>query len=276
MLARSQFRTCHSPNQRTTTQGWEGKKAPQGAFLLADKYRMLNFFPHETIKDHVAVFTGDICNLACVLCEPSFSTRWQYELSTQTKKIFELEHTQDFDFTNYNSVLLTGGEPLLNSATLLILKQLDKKVDVKIHMNGTVLPTNEFLETCTKFEHISFIFSIDSTEEQFEFLRYPATWNQVQDNILTIKNSVSKNVSLGVLTVISILNQNTYSRVGQWVRANMDPLTAWNTQDSNGILCRHSYKDRVQEYVDYLDKLDVKRKSNWRQLFPDANKLLQY
>jgi hypothetical protein len=37
MLARSQFRTCHSPNQRTQlSQGWEGKikKAPKGAFLL--------------------------------------------------------------------------------------------------------------------------------------------------------------------------------------------------------------------------------------------------
>jgi hypothetical protein len=32
-LARSQFRTCHSPNQRTT-QGWEGKKPASAGFSL--------------------------------------------------------------------------------------------------------------------------------------------------------------------------------------------------------------------------------------------------
>ena len=33
MLARLLFKTCHSPNQRTT-QGWEDTKGPQGPFLL--------------------------------------------------------------------------------------------------------------------------------------------------------------------------------------------------------------------------------------------------
>jgi MoaA/NifB/PqqE/SkfB family radical SAM enzyme len=245
--------------------------------LLADKYTMLKFFPHETIPGHVAVFTGDTCNLACVLCEPYFSTRWQYELGQQHSKQISIEpDIEEFDFDSYNSVLFTGGEPILNSSTLQILKKLKSKTHVAIHMNGTVLPSDEFVETCKKFENISFLFSIDDINEQFEFLRYPARWDQVTHNILHLKDCLPKNISIGVLTVVSILNETTHMRVEEWVKTHISPQSAWNTQNSNGILDRFTYQERKQEYVNYLDGLDVKRKSNWRQLFPEAATLLQY
>jgi hypothetical protein len=49
-LVRSQFPTCHSPNQRSQPRDGKDEKAPQGAFLLA-KYLhecMEQFLPEYT------------------------------------------------------------------------------------------------------------------------------------------------------------------------------------------------------------------------------------
>jgi hypothetical protein len=138
------------------------------------------------------------------------------------------------------------------------------------------LPSDEFVETCKKFKFITFLFSVDDTKEQFNFLRYPAHWDQVTHNILYLKDYLPKNICIGFLTVVSILNETTYMRVEEWVKTYISPQAAWCTQNSNGILDRFTYQEHKKEYVNYLDGLDVKRKSNWRQLFPEAAKRLQY
>lgn len=232
---------------------------------------MVKFFPHDTIKGHVAVFIGNICNLACALCGPNASTLWQYELGIKENHQPIIE---DFDFSNYNSVLFTGGEPLLNQSFMKILQKLDNDTQVVIHSNGTLLPSQEQIDQFTKFKNISIIFSIDDIEEQFEFLRYPASWQQVKNNILYLKDSLPKNINIGFLTVVSILNESTHLRVSEWVRQNFPSNVVWNTQEANGLFNRKTYTECVAECVEFLDALDKRRKTNWRNIFPVAVKLL--
>ena len=236
---------------------------------------MLRIDPNSENPRAISVFTGDICNLACVLCDPPASTRWQSEVGQQQKRWRIEPDIDSFDFINIDSILFGGGEPVLNKTTLPILKKVSNDTPVWIHLNGTVLPSEELLKECARFSQVKFSFSIDDIEEQFEFLRYPASWNQVVKNILWLRDNCSPNIRFGFNTVISVLNESTYRRVEEWGRKHMPRRTAYYTNESNGRLNRFTYKETLAEDVAFLDKLDEKRNTDWRQVFPHAAKLLE-
>ena len=221
----------------------------------------------------ISIFTGDICNLACALCEPEASTRWQYEVNFKKPVRTELS-IDSVDFTGATSITFGGGEPILNRSTLPLLKKINNNIAVSMHLNGTVLPSDEILNECAKFENMTFILSIDDIEEQFEFLRYPAKWNTVVDNIHWLINNSPANIKFSVNTLISVLNESTYTRVLNWVKQNMPADTAWHTNESNGILNRFSYQKTIEYDIDYLDRIDKRRGTDWKKTFPAAAKYL--
>ena len=228
----------------------------------------------------ISVYTGDVCNLACTLCDPNASTRWQYELGLQKSIKLEPELSFDgLDFTDAISVTIGGGEPVLNKSTLPLIQRINSNTTVFIHLNGTVLPTQRLLDECTRFNNITFTLSIDDTEDRFEFLRYPAQWNQVVNNIAWLKDNCPDNIRFSINTVISVLNQDTYRDVEQWIETNLPTNRAGKktvcfTNESNGLLNRFNYPGQESFYVNFLDKLDQKRNTNWRKTFPLAVKLL--
>jgi sulfatase maturation enzyme AslB (radical SAM superfamily) len=183
------------------------------------------------------------------------------------------------DFTNAISVTVGGGEPILNKSTLPLIQQINDDTTVTVHLNGTVLPSQELLDECARFNNISFTLSIDDTEERFEFLRYPANWNKVVDNIAWLKNNCPDNIIFSVNTVVSLLNENTYTTVAEWIKKHLPTNRAGKetvcfTNESNGLLNRFTYNGKEEEYVKFLDKLDQQRNTSWRNTFPAAAKLL--
>ena len=76
-----------------------------------------------------------------------------------------------------------------------------------------------------------------------------------------------------------MLNQDTYRDVEQWIETNLPTNRAGKktvcfTNESNGLLNRFNYPGQESFYVNFLDKLDQKRNTNWRKTFPLAVKLL--
>jgi MoaA/NifB/PqqE/SkfB family radical SAM enzyme len=207
----------------------------------------------------ISVYTGDVCNLACTLCEPNASTRWQYELGLQKSVKLEQELSiDDVDFNDAISVTIGGGEPVLNKSTLPLIQKINSGTVLLVHLNGTVLPTQDLLNGCARFNDITFTFSIDDTENRFEFLRYPAKWNCVVDNISWLKDNCPENIKFSVNTVISVLNEGTYTLVEQWVEKNLPTNRAGKetvcfTNESNGLLNRFNYKGSNHRYS-YCDQ----------------------
>ena len=128
---------------------------------------------------------------------------------------------------------------------------------------------------------MQFTFSLDDTEERFEFLRYPAKWDKVVANMFWMKDNCPDNVEFAVNTVISVLNQSTYATVEQWIKNNIPTnkagkLTSCDTNESNGLLNRFKrQKYKGMSEIEFLDKLDARRKTNWRNTFPTAVKILE-
>lgn len=208
------------------------------------------------------VFPGYTCNLACVICGPQFSSKWRLELNAPVIGKVGVS-PNEYDFTGIDTVIIGGGEPLLNKETFELLDILNSDVRVCMHHNGTILPTANFYNQCSKFKKFKILFSIDDTNERFEYIRYPGKWNNVEQNIFKIISDSPDNVAFEFNITVSELNSQSYVNVINWIEQNNINAT-YSVQDSHGYHPSSFAKD-----IQSLDVLDQRRGTNWRDTFPE-------
>ena len=137
---------------------------------------------------------SNLCNFACIYCGPEFSSKWSSELNI----VHDIPtDAQQQDFKNYifenaaqlKHVYLAGGEPLLmkqNLELLQLLKQVNPLVNLRINTNLSKVDTKIFDLICT-FPNVHWTVSIESIEEEYEYIRYGGKWQDFLDNLITIK-----------------------------------------------------------------------------------------
>jgi MoaA/NifB/PqqE/SkfB family radical SAM enzyme len=209
---------------------------------------------------------GAICNLACVTCNHKASTRWQHEMGMPViaGNPKEIDPDMIIEAKQLPSIVIGGGEPVLNFSTKTLLTVLNQDQNVSIHFNGTVLPDKEFLEASKRFRTIYYVFSLDGVAERFEYLRWPGKWNRVVNNIIELVQIAPDNVEFGVNITISQLNKNYYHEVLNWINQSIP-------QNKQGRQTYVSYNQDLGNLTQkYLDNLDKKRNLDWRKLFPLA------
>jgi len=133
----------------------------------------------------------NLCNLACVYCGPEFSSRWSNELGTPTAQpsLAQQNNFKQYIFDHaaqLKHVYLAGGEPLLMKENLELLQKLDPGVHLRINTNLTKTDTRVF-ETICGFENVHWTVSVETLEEEFEYIRYGHRWQDFLDNLQTIK-----------------------------------------------------------------------------------------
>ena len=175
---------------------------------------------------------GNICNLGCRHCDSQVSSGWyrddhvinfsdqSYEQYLERFRITRNSYTND----NPNWAIiktwsknimhwdLYGAEPLLIKP---VLDALQSAVDnnsageqtIHINTNGTVW-RDEFVDLFKQFKSVNLDISVDGINEQFEYLRYPAKFNDVIDIIskyqkLSLNNDTIK---ISVTVTVSIYN----------------------------------------------------------------------
>jgi D-hexose-6-phosphate mutarotase len=142
--------------------------------------------------------------------------------------------------------------------------------------------------------------SIDGTHDRFEYLRWPASWNQVVDNIFTVRQTVPSNVMFYIQECTSNLNLYYFNEVKSWIRDNFDCNRFGDKNDYSTQLAMHPYLDVntiTQEYVDAIEgtemiefispewqenpgkiqrfiseteRFDLLRGQNWKKTFPEV------
>ena len=148
---------------------------------------------------------SNLCNFACVYCNPDFSSRWAIEINDIRKHPDE----QDLEkFKNYifdrapqlKHAYLAGGEPLLmkeNLQLLQILKQTNPGVNLRINTNLSKVDTKIFELVCD-FENVHWTVSVDEMDKEFEYVRYGGTWADFLDNLSKIAQ-LSHKISFNML-----------------------------------------------------------------------------
>ena len=220
-----------------------------------------------------------------------------------TEKFLTLLKTQDL--SNLKYIKFGGGEPFMNDTHLQILRLIPNpnQVTVQYTSNFSIMPSAEVFKEWEKFHLIKWIASIDGIDNQFEFLRWPYRWEKFLEFKKRAFASVPANVMFGVEHTLNPLNILYYDQFENWFNENFslnrlgDPSDL-NLHYANGtlgldktnnrlrqlVIEKYSDKHKVTQllkqvpfssdigFVEYLDKINSWRNTNWRTIFPMVEK----
>lgn len=220
------------------------------------------------------------CNLACQTCGPDASTTWQkYQLEhgDRTQPVDPINRYQEvsdtlknIDLSCLQQVVFCGGETLLGGAHWQVAELLTELADpsqitLSFQTNGTQPISSRYYELCNKFDLVKLHFSLDAVEEQFEYLRWPASWTQVTDNMAEIRDTAPANVMFLVEETVSIFNYVNLSRLETWIANNFSTNREGDVTDhtrhlANGL---YSLENMSNQYVTAM------RETQYGSLIPD-------
>ncbi len=133
---------------------------------------------------------GNVCNLHCVICHPYLSTSWLKkwqkafpEMPQDGKVMTDIKVSDVRDIGNYKHVEFIGGETLKSTSLWEYLETLDKDMSFSLQTNGTVVLTKYQVDLINSFKNFNICFSLDGYGKIFEYIRQPAKWEQVCENV---------------------------------------------------------------------------------------------
>lgn len=175
------------------------------AMLSLPPDRLEAFVNNQSISEFtMRIKFSNLCNLACRSCSPSFSSKYAQVHKLQVPKELNKDIGQDeknwevitnnikqyFDKYPTLNVNLLGGETLIQPGALKLLawlkqQQLCNKINLGITTNLTTVD-RDILDTLLQFKKLHVAASIDSVDNNYEYVRWPAVFDQVADNIDTV------------------------------------------------------------------------------------------
>ena len=176
---------------------------------------------------------GNTCNLACRMCNPRSSSKWQRDWG-------QLDHDDTF-FTplemnkwrginwyknpnikrelekclpSLRQLHFAGGEPLIVPEMLEFLRQCvasghSQQIEVSYNTNLTVLPP-EAKSLWPKFKAVKLLCSIDGIGEVNELIRFPSKWSVIDANLRTLDRSLAEWGITQVLVMCTVQIYNIY------------------------------------------------------------------
>ena len=186
---------------------------------------------------------GTTCNIKCRTCGPESSAQWNKEYWDINKSYNEISTYKDYkgflkkfnDAFDEDSLVwkelennkkdirwidMYGGEPMMMKKQWKFLEQLieddlAKNISLHYNTNGTIWD-DEKHNILKEFKHISIDFSIDGIKDRYEFMRHPAVWEEVIQNMETIKNI--KDFKCQIAHTVSTLNVWYINEIYMWFK----------------------------------------------------------
>jgi len=186
---------------------------------------------------------GTTCNIKCRTCGPESSAQWNKEYWDINKSYNEISTYKDYkgflktfnDAFDEDSLVwkelennkkdirwidMYGGEPMMMKKQwkfleLLIEDDLAKNISLHYNTNGTIWDDEKY-NILKEFKHISIDFSIDGIKDRYEFMRHPAVWEEVIQNMETIKNI--KDFKCQIAHTVSTLNVWYINEIYMWFK----------------------------------------------------------
>jgi organic radical activating enzyme len=142
---------------------------------------------------------GNICNLKCITCGSHSSSRWHdeyleiYGKNFQPVKFYRSDFVDDFVSQAPGIIHLDipGGEPFLSGVAeqkklLNHYVESGQAHDISLHYttNATVFPDSEWWQLWSHFREIDIQLSLDGVGARYEYIRYPASWEDTEHTVL--------------------------------------------------------------------------------------------
>jgi len=226
------------------------------------------------------------CNLACRSCGPGSSTYWRQHLkenklwndtvSSPRNRSQVIDVLSKLDLSNLKQLVFCGGETLLGQEYWHVASWLadnvpnaKQQLTLCFQTNGTQPIHSRNFTIIEKFHLVKLHVSLDGVGNRFEYLRWPAQWNQVTDNILNLRETLPGNVMFVVEETVSIFNLLYQQELKTWIDNNFTQnregdITNHTKHMANGIF---SLQNMSAEYVEFIKKTEHQNliPPNWKE-----------
>jgi len=155
------------------------------------------------------------CNFACVYCDAEFSSVWaQFEGTRDKMTNKAMDETFEFvkkNIKNLKTIYMAGGEPLLIKENIKIIDLiLEEQPDLLLRINTNLSILNKKLyDKVKQLKNVHWIVSAESTNERFNYIRWPGKYEVLVHNLKKIQelpHKVSINMTWNVLCSYNILD----------------------------------------------------------------------
>ena len=208
--------SCHSCEQRETVDPEFSNRAYH---LKLHKDVAVDYTgPHQLTQ--LDLRWSNVCNYACVYCGPYFSSLWASEMGQRVnadRTAFDQlkEYTYD-KLAGLKEVYLAGGEPLMikeNGELLDRLYSVNPDCLVRVTTNLSNLKTGIYTRV-RQFKNVQWEVSVEALGEQFEYIRYPGVWAELE---LNLKQLIAEwpQQQIGITMNYFLLNATTIIETGQ-------------------------------------------------------------
>lgn len=239
---------------------------------IAEKVRWKDHLDNHKERGFItaSIAFGNTCNLTCIICDPTASSKWYqeynklYGIGIKPNHFYKENFVDNFYSQTPNLIHLDipGGEPLLsgvNQQQELLSKFCNdgKAENISLHYftNCTKFPDEVWLNLWSQFKQVELQLSIDGIGNRFEYLRYPGIWSDVETNALRYQELANKqnNIKLSISSTVSAYNIAYLDELIEWSIANGFNIP-WLGRVHNPKHLRPSvWKNNGKNYI--LDKL---------------------
>lgn len=272
--------------------------------FIPDNLKLFDIHKLELVLDTT-------CNAACIQCGYLQSSLWRKELGYNNpvqdktsiddaiKKILEV-----VKIDNVREFVFWGGEPLVTDTHLKILRQVKNLENISLlyTTNGSVCPDEETLSIWKKCKSIVINVSIDGTEEKFHYMRWPLSWQKLNQNLIFLNNCNLDNLLCRINFCLTPLTSFYLNDLIDWKQSNQYLSKLFYTENylklikvngnldlnftpaplrkklidiygENHIMNKFLSLSNIQDHslmIEYLDNCDKKRNLNWRETFKEV------
>jgi hypothetical protein len=183
------------------------------------KYLKLLKKDNLEFPEDISLSITNLCNLKCQMCSGASSSKLLVEnndLGFSTLNQIDYDWGDEIKLKTIEEITkhdlyvlkLIGGETLMVPDVIILLENLvknkkSKNIFLQITTNGTQC-NKKILFLLSQFKKVRLIFSIESTGKYNNYLRFPSSWQKIENNIKKFKTL--KNMDLNINTVVQNLN----------------------------------------------------------------------
>lgn len=266
--------------QTCITDEANGYKSKRLIYLKNIDYSTVNEYPSE----HQLIISN-ACNLKCRSCTPSHSSTWQAEMKLMTGSTgYSMPFNQVADsesvfwqtrhewMTYITNLEVVGGEPFyIKKWQQLWNDMIDlgigKQININFTTNCTLVDFDLLDKLVNNFKHVSISLSIDGIGHIYEYLRFPAQWHEVYDNMKKYYkfylNNINK-VNINICHTIGWLNSYYLDQFHSFIYNEFPKMRIWNNlvHFPHHMALNSMPKDLVPAVMDKLNQFEFENHYN--------------
>jgi molybdenum cofactor biosynthesis enzyme MoaA len=240
---------------------------------------------------------GNLCNLKCVMCNPSRSSQLLAEVNSNTnlRSLYNEKYQQknydwpkDIDFIKWCDrylpqaihISFTGGEPFIIPWIHSVVDRIpdEQKKRCVLHFTTNLTSINYKLFDCfSKFKQVWISISVEGIHDTYEYLRYGHLWNNLSQNIQKVQQMQIENLILKINYVVQAPSYHSVIDMTNYFDERMLPihpilLTSPKHFSIRALTenCKKSFLEQTSNYAGYNKKfIDFVRSSTELNLKQD-------